>query len=112
MVGHVEWVEFVRVEHMPRPGEIVHSLERWEEAAGGGAVAAVQLARLNGGAHFFTSLGDDELGRRAREQLEGQGVAVHSAPAGEPQRRAFTHVDGDGERAPQCPNPASTPTGR
>jgi ribokinase len=91
-------VEFVRVEHMPRPGEIVHSLERWEEAAGGGAVAAVQLARLNGGAHLFTSLGDDELGRRAREQLEGQGVVVHSAPAGEPQRRAFTHVDGDGER--------------
>jgi ribokinase len=98
VVGHVEWVEFVRVEHMPRPGEIVHSLERWEEAAGGGAVAAVQLARLNGGAHLFTSLGDDELGRRAREQLEGQGVVVHSAPAGEPQRRAFTHVDGDGER--------------
>jgi ribokinase len=98
VVGHVEWVEFVRVEHVPRPGEIVHSLERWEEAAGGGAVAAVQLARLNGGAHFFTSLGDDELGRRAREQLEGQGVAVHSAPVGEPQRRAFTYVDGDGER--------------
>lgn len=98
VVGHVEWVEFARVDHVPRPGEIVHSLERWEEAAGGGAVAAVQLARLNGGAHFFTSLGDDELGRRAREQLEGQGVAVHSASVGEPQRRAFTHVDGDGER--------------
>jgi ribokinase len=97
VVAHAVWVEFVRVEHMPRPGEIVHSLERWEEAAGGGAVAAVQLARLNGGAHFFTSLGDDELGRRAREQLEGQGVAVHSASVGE-QRRAFTHVDGDGER--------------
>jgi ribokinase len=25
-------------------------------------------------------------------------VAVHSAPVGEPQRRAFTYVDGDGER--------------
>jgi ribokinase len=98
VVGHVEWVEFARVEHVPRAGEIVHSLERWEEAAGGGAVAAVQLARLNGGAHFFTSLGDDELGRRAREQLEGHGVSVHSASVGEPQRRAFTHVDGDGER--------------
>jgi len=97
-VGHVEWVEFVRVEHMPRPGEIVHSLERWEEAAGGGAVAAIQLARLNGGVHFFTALGGDELGRRAREELEAQGVTVHSTALGEPQRRAFTHVDGDGER--------------
>jgi ribokinase len=98
VVGHVEWVEFVRVEHMPRPGEIVHSLERWEEPAGGGAVAAVQLARLNGGVHFFTALGGDELGRRSREQLEGQGVTVHSPSLAEPQRRAFTHVDGDGER--------------
>ncbi|HET8527342.1 MAG TPA: PfkB family carbohydrate kinase [Gaiellaceae bacterium] len=98
VVGHVEWVEFVRVEHVPRAGEIVHSLERWEEAAGGGAVAAVQLAKLNGGVHFFTALGDDELGRRSREQLEGQGVTVHSAVRDEPQRRAFTHVDGDGER--------------
>ena len=65
VVGHVEWIEFVRVESVPAPGEIVHALETWEEPAGGGAVAAVQLARLNGTAHLFTSLGDDELGRRA-----------------------------------------------
>jgi ribokinase len=98
VVGHVEWVEFVRVDEMPRPGEIVHSFERWEEPAGGGAVAAVQLANLNGGAHLFTALGDDELGRRSREELEALGVTVHSATLGEPQRRAFTHVDGGGER--------------
>jgi len=98
VVGHVEWVEFIRVESVPRPGEIVHSLERWEEPAGGGAVAAVQLANLNGGAHFFTGLGDDELGRRAREDLESRGVTVHTASHGEPQRRAFTYVDDDGER--------------
>lgn len=98
VVGHVEWVEFLQVEHVPRPGEIVHALDRWEEAAGGGAVAAVQLANLNGSAHLFTALGDDELGRRAREELAERGVTVHSATAGEPQRRAFTYVDGDGER--------------
>lgn len=98
VVGHVEWVEFLQVEHVPRPGEIVHALDRWEEAAGGGAVAAVQLANLNGRAHLFTALGDDELGRRAREELEGRGVTVHSATVGEAQRRAFTYVDGDGER--------------
>jgi ribokinase len=98
VVGHVEWVEFVRVEHVPRPGEIVHSLERWEEPAGGGAVAAYQLAKLNGGAQLFTALGDDDLGTRSREQLETHGITVHAAPLGEPQRRAFTYVDGDGER--------------
>jgi ribokinase len=98
VVGHVEWVEFVRVEEVPRPGEIVHALERWEEAAGGGAVAAVQLANLNGSALLFTSLGDDELGRRSRAELEERGVTVHGSTVAEPQRRAFTHVDGGGER--------------
>ena len=44
VVGHVEWIDFIRVEEVPRPGEIVHASEAWSEAAGGGAVAAVQLA--------------------------------------------------------------------
>jgi ribokinase len=48
VVGHVEWIEFARVEHVPRPGEIVHALEGWEEPGGGGAVAAVQLGRPAG----------------------------------------------------------------
>ena len=98
VVGHVEWVEFVRVENVPRPGEIVHALETWEEAAGGGAVAAAQLANLNGSVHLFTSLGDDELGRRARAELESRGITVHAASAGDAQRRAFTYVDSTGER--------------
>jgi ribokinase len=98
VVGHVEWVEFARVEHVPAPGEIVHALETWEEPAGGGAVAAVQLANLNGQASLYTSLGGDELGRRAREELASRGVTVRAGEASEPQRRAFTYVDADGER--------------
>jgi ribokinase len=98
VVGHVEWVEFVRVERVPQPGEIVHAVETWQEAAGGGAVAAVQLARLNGSALLFTSLGDDELGQRSRAELEAYGVTVHAAAAGVLQRRAFTYVDDRGER--------------
>lgn len=98
VVGHVEWVEFVRVERVPKPGEIVHALETWEEAAGGGAVAAAQLANLNGSVHFFTVLGDDELGERARSEIESRGISLHAARAGEAQRRAFTYVDEVGER--------------
>jgi ribokinase len=98
VVGHVEWVEFARVEDLPEPGEIVHALESWEEPAGGGAVAAVQLANLAGSCLFFTSLAEDELGRRSREELERLGVMVHSTPARGRQRRAFTHVNDDGER--------------
>jgi ribokinase len=98
VVGHVEWVEFARVEHMPGPGEIVHALETWEEPAGGGAVAAVQLANLAGSCLLFTALADDEQGRRSREELEARGVTVHAGQARGPQRRALTHVDEAGER--------------
>src|SRR5436309_138437 len=83
---------------MPARGEIVHADEAWGEPAGGGAVAAVQLVKLAGGADFFTALGDDELGRRACEELTALGVHVHAAWRSEPQRRAFTHLDAEGER--------------
>jgi ribokinase len=88
----------VRVEQLPRPGEIVHVLESWEEPAGGGAVVAVQLARLAGECLFLTALGDDELGHRAARELSELGVRVEVAWRAEPQRRAFVHVDSAGER--------------
>jgi ribokinase len=111
VVGHIEWVEFARVEHVPRPGEIATALETWEEPAGGGAVAAVQLARLAGAVDFFTSLGDDELGRRSREKLTALGVTVHASESPRPQRRAFTFVDGDGERTITTLAPKMIPSG-
>jgi ribokinase len=98
VVGHVEWVQFVRVEHMPTPGEIVTALDSWEEAAGGGAVAAVQLARIAGSCTFYTVLGDDELGRRAFQQLTGQGVRVECEFVERPTRRGITFVEESGER--------------
>jgi ribokinase len=98
VVGHVEWCDFVRVERLPRPGEIVHAREAWAEPAGGGAVAAVQLCRLAGSATFLTAVGDDDVGARAREGLERLGVDVHAAVREEPQRRAVIYLERDGER--------------
>ncbi len=98
VVGHVEWIEFARVPHVPAPGEILHATEWWEEAGGGGAVAAVQLAKLAGGAEFFTALAQDENGRRAKERLEELGVTVYAAPREGAQRRGFVHLDDDHER--------------
>ena len=98
VVGHVEWVEFVRVERVPLPGEIIHATETWAEPAGGGAVAAMQLLKLAGSATLFTALGDDELGRRAADELRAMGLRVEAVFRPEPQRRAITFVDSDGER--------------
>ena len=97
-VGHVEWIEFARVERVPLAGEIVHALEAWEEPGGGGAVAAVQLAKLAGKASFFTALGDDRLGHRAHRELGELGVRVEAVFRPVSQRRGFTFVDGAGER--------------
>jgi len=98
VVGHVEWIEFARVEHTPAPGEIVHAHETWQEVGGGGAVAAVQLARLAGTCLFLTALGDDSLGHRAYRELDALGVRVVASWRSEPQRRAFVQVDAGAER--------------
>ena len=97
VVGHVEWVEFLRVERVPGAGAIVHASSLREVAAGGGGVAAVQLARWTGACDFFTAVGGDELGRRTEVELRRRGVAVHAAVRGT-QRRAITLVDTDRER--------------
>lgn len=98
VVGHVEWMEFVRVESVPRAGEIVQASESWEQAGGGGAVSALQLAALAGACDFFTAFGADELGLRAREELTARGVRILAGPGSGPQRRASCFVDVNGER--------------
>ena len=98
VVGHVEWVEFVRGDHVPAPGEIVHAEAAFEEPAGGGGVAAVALARLAGSSTLFTALGDDELADRTRERLGELGVRVEAAIRPGPTRRAHTFLDSRGER--------------
>jgi ribokinase len=98
VVGHTEWIEFGNVEAVPAAGDIVHATDAWEEPGGGGAVAAVQLARLAGSCTFYTAFGDDERGQRSLHRLEGLGVRVEAAIRSEPTRRAVVFVDANGER--------------
>jgi ribokinase len=98
VVGHVEWIEFGHVEQVPRAGDIVHATDPWEEPAGGGAVAAVQLARLAGDCTLYTALGDDERGAWSRGRLAELGVRVEAATRDEPTRRGVVFVDANGER--------------
>jgi ribokinase len=97
VVGHVEYVEFLTVDHVPIAGEIVAATSRCAVPAGGGAVAAVALARWAGACTLYTALGDDELGHRAAAELRGHGVDVRAAFR-RVQRRAVTLVDASRER--------------
>ena len=97
VVGHLEWVEFARVERLPESGHIGRATEVWSEPAGGGTVIAAQIAKLAGRCEFFTALGDDDLGHRTVAALAEIGLDVHAQHFGQT-RRAFTHVEDSGER--------------
>src|SRR6476469_6202061 len=97
VVGHVEWVEFVEVDRVPAPGQIAHGTDSWSEPAGGGAVVAAQIKKLNGTCTFHTALGDDDLGRRSVERLTELGLDLQVQWTGTT-RRALVHVDRDRER--------------
>jgi ribokinase len=99
VVGHLEWVDFALVDRLPAAGEILPARGGFRHAAGGGGVAAVQLRRMAGAAFFLTAAGDDADGEQALAELRDRwGVDVHAAVRDAPQRRAFTHLDGTGER--------------
>jgi ribokinase len=111
VVGHIEWVQFARVDHVPLAGEVVHAVDPFEEPAGGGAVAAVQLARLAGRARLLTALGHDEHGERSAARLAELGVVVRASRSQAPTRRAITLVDDAGERTITTLGPRLEPLG-
>lgn len=111
VVGHVEWVQFAHVPRVPRAGEVMHARDPFEEPAGGGAVAAVQAARLAGDAVLMTVLGDDHHGHRSMQRLRELGVRVHAALHSAPTRRAIALLDDSGERTITTFGPRLEPAG-
>lgn len=100
VVGHIEWVSFLAVDQLPQPGRIGHALRDLEEPAGGGAVVAVQLARLLGRpVRFFTALGRDAIGEQCVERLSQLGLQLEVAWRDQPSRRGISFVDPEGDRA-------------
>ncbi|QEY33407.1 ribokinase [Synechococcus sp. RSCCF101] len=99
VVGHTEVVTFVRVDRLPRPGEVAHGRDLAVMAAGGGPVVAAQMARLRPGrVRFLTALGRDAAGARAAEELVRLGLDPHIAWRDAPTRQAITFVESGGER--------------
>lgn len=98
VIGHVEWTTIAEIGRIPVRGEVVHAAVTWEGPAGGGAVAAVQMAELAGECVFFTALGDDDPGRRSQAMLESHRVQVVAVTRGAPTRTAVSLVDATRER--------------
>lgn len=99
VVGHVEVVTFLRVGELPRAGAICRASAGLDLPAGGGAVVAVQLAKLTGApVTFFTALGRDRLGEQAAADLAALGLELRVAWRDAPTRRGVSWVDDRGER--------------
>ncbi|HET7320462.1 MAG TPA: PfkB family carbohydrate kinase [Candidatus Saccharimonadales bacterium] len=112
VIGHIEWATFATVDHLPTAGEIIHAKDSWQEPAGGGSVAAMQLAELADQCLFFTSVGDDEIGREAVRQLEKHGLTVYAAiDKTRPTRRVIVHIDASHERTITVLGEALKPSG-
>jgi ribokinase len=97
--GHVNWDVTLRVDRLPDPdGEV--SVEKCVQAGGGSAAnVAAALAGVGADAAVFGSVGDDDAGRFAREELATVGVAVGPVvtAAGHETTTKYLIVDGDGE---------------
>ena len=100
VVGHVEWINFLRVDQLPKPGVISHSEKSLEYPAGGGSIIAKTLSELTfNQIHFFTALGHDDYGDRCFKILSNMGIKLHVAWRDKPTRRGFSMIDSQGERA-------------
>ena len=100
VIGHIEWVTFLAVNEIPKPGTISHSRLTLEEPAGGGSVVAIQMSKLiKGDVHFFTALGNDLIGEKSYATLKSYGLKLSVAWRDKPTRKAISMVDTQGERA-------------
>ncbi len=100
VVGHVEWINFLKVDQLPKPGIISHSKKSLEYPAGGGSIIAKTLSELTESQiHFFTSLGNDEYGHKCFKILSNMGIKLHVSWSEKPTRRGFSLIDSQGERA-------------
>ena len=98
VIGHVEWVEFVRLADYPPRGGLEQATRVAEHAGGGAVVAAAVLASLGAEVEFFCALGDVERAQRSERELTARGATVHAARRSQPSRFVFTMLDDGGER--------------
>ena len=100
VIGHIEWMNFIEVDQLPKAGLISHSKRHQEYPAGGGSVIAKRLQELsNIEVHFFTALGHDFYGKQCLNILENMGIKLHVAWRDKPTRKGFSIIDNEGERS-------------
>tara|TARA_Y100001968_G_scaffold275714_1_gene269575 strand:- start:4035 stop:4874 length:840 start_codon:yes stop_codon:yes gene_type:complete len=100
VIGHVEWVNFLKIDKLPAKGVISHANNYLQEPAGGGSVVAVGMKKLIGiEVDFYTALGNDNIGKKCYEGLKENGLNLIVSWREEPTRRAISFITKEGERS-------------
>ncbi len=100
VVGHVEWVTFLKVDALPEAGKISHAEKYLEGPAGGGAVIAAQIAKLiKQRVLFITSLGEDYEGYESEKKLNEMGLDLRISWRNSPTRKGISFIDNNKDRA-------------
>ncbi|MGG3283157.1 ribokinase [Paenibacillus solani] len=79
VVGSINFDTTIRTEHLPKPGETVHSKEMFTSGGGKGANQAIAAARNGGQVNFIGAIGNDDtgaalLGLLNRDHINTAGV--------------------------------------
>lgn len=97
--GHVNWDVTLRVDRLPEPDGEVSVEERAQAGGGSAANVACTLAALGASVSLFGSVGDDEEGLLARNELDAFGVDTDHVVVvpGHETTTKYLVVDGSGE---------------
>ncbi|EOX2717893.1 ribokinase [Enterococcus hirae] len=101
VIGSINLDRTIRVKHMPKPGETIHTKETFSAGGGKGANQAVAATRSEATTHFIGAIGTDEAGKTMAELLEQEEINLQGVATLENQAtgQAYIIVDDAGENS-------------
>ncbi|OQO53268.1 ribokinase [Enterococcus hirae] len=101
VIGSINLDRTIRVKHMPKPGETIHTKETFSAGGGKGVNQAVAARRSEATTHFIGAIGTDEAGKTMAELLEQEEINLQGVATLENQAtgQAYIIVDDAGENS-------------
>lgn len=101
VIGSINLDRTIRVKHMPKPGETIHTKETFSAGGGKGANQAVAATRSEATTYFIGAVGTDEAGKAMTDLLTQEGIDLNGVVTLENQAtgQAYIIVDDQGENS-------------
>lgn len=101
VIGSINLDTTIRTEHLPKPGETIHSKEMFTSGGGKGANQAIAAARNGGKVNFIAAVGNDTAGTTLVELLEQDHIETKGIKRLDSTRTgsAYINVNDEGENS-------------